>query len=372
MKKLSILVLLCLCLFGCKEPPQEPERPISVKYMVIGDTSSGQTRDLFGIVQSADKSDLSFQVGDVLSKKYVKLGDIIKKGDLLAELDKTDFEIALKAAQANYDFALSDLKEKVDEQKRKDTLYNKGFDSKAALDIADTALSSAKSAVEVRKSELEDAQRDMEKTQLVAPFDGQINKEYIDAFVEVSSGEPIYEIQSGDRLEVSIQVPETMIEMIFEEQKVEITFPIYKELIVTGVVSEIAVESKQGNSYETTILIDKETQDPRIRAGMTSQVIFTYAYSGDKEKETFLIPINAIELEFPEEEGKNHKEGKHHVYILNMETNRLEEKKIKVNALTDNTAEVVEGLNKGDYLVIAGVPYIYEGQLAKPWEPQED
>jgi multidrug efflux pump len=56
MKKI-LLMLLCITIAGCKEPAPEIERPISVKYMVIGDTSSGQTRDLFGIVQSADKSD---------------------------------------------------------------------------------------------------------------------------------------------------------------------------------------------------------------------------------------------------------------------------------------------------------------------------
>ena len=55
-----------------------------------------------------------------------------------------------------------------------------------------------------------------------------------------------------------------------------------------------------------------------------------------------------------------------------METSRIEERPIVVNALTDNNAEVVEGLDKGDYLITAGTPYIYEGQLATPWEPQED
>ena len=224
-----LIIILCLVATSCKEAPQEVERPISVKYMVIGDTSSGQTRDLFGIVQSADKSDLSFQVGDLLSKKYVKLGDVVTKGQLLAELDKTDFEIALNAANANQEFAVSDLKEKTDEQIRKQTLFEKDFVSQSALDQADTALSSAESSLKVRQSELDDAFRDMDKTRLTAPFDGQINKEYVDAFVEVSAGQPIYEIQSGNRLEVSILVPETMIEMIFEGQDVEVMFPIYKE-----------------------------------------------------------------------------------------------------------------------------------------------
>ena len=165
---------------------------------------------------------------------------------------------------------------------------------------------------------------------------------------------------------------ETMIEMIFEGQNVEIKFSIYKDLIATGKITEIAVESKQGNAYETTILIDEDSQDARIRAGLTAQAIFTYDYSDDKEKSTFLIPINAIELEFPIQTREGPKKGNHHVFVLNMETNRIEERKIKVNALTDNTAEVVSGVNKGDYLITAGIPYIYEGQLAKLWEPQED
>ena len=60
------------------------------------------------------------------------------------------------------------------------------------------------------------------------------------------------------------------------------------------------------------------------------------------------------------------------IFLLNIKTSRIEEVEVVASAMTDNTVEITEGLKEGDYLITAGVNYIYKGQLAKPWEPQED
>ena len=194
----ALSAAMALLGIGCGEKPQRetPEVVRPVKTLVVG---SGLTGGLNfpGTVRGSERGELSFQVSGPLVELPVDEGDRVSRGTLLARIDPTDYNLAIAEAQATYDQSVSDYR-------RYQRLYEK-----EAVPLADVELKRA--VRDVSAAKLEQARNNLGYTYLRAPFSGRIGRKYIENFEDVRAKEPVLTLHRIDTVEVTIDVPESLV-----------------------------------------------------------------------------------------------------------------------------------------------------------------
>jgi RND family efflux transporter MFP subunit len=151
------------------------------------------TREFPGKLLPAQQSNLAFEIPGKINVVNVDIGDAVKKGQILAELDNREATAQLKQAKAKYDLVLQILNRYKD-------LRSEGHISIQDLDNANSEELIAKSQYEFYKVKLE-------QTKLIAPFDGVIQNRYLDMGSVINGGIPIVEILESKNVEAHISIP---------------------------------------------------------------------------------------------------------------------------------------------------------------------
>ena len=367
----SILVLVAssLVLVGCGEDTPE-EIPIVapvVKLETVSERATGQVRSISGVVEPSDSSSLSFQVPGRVLEVHVSAGETVVVGQVLARLDRINYQIAVDAAQSQLNSARARRAEADDDLDRKRALIDKGFVTQAAVDSSQASFEAAAASVNVAASDLERARKDLGRTVLVAPFAGTISSRDIEPFVEVSVGTSIFEIQSNGDMEVRVLVPETIIREVDYGQPVSVSFPTLPGELIGGTVSEIASRAEAGNAFGVKVTL-VELGGVDIRAGMTAKVTFNFQ-SYLEGQDAFLIPLSAIAIKETEQVPSSEETDRATapVFVFDPERGAVFRRDVGLGDIRGNDVEVFSGLKEGERIVTAGVAFLYDGMLARPW-----
>ena len=349
------LALLTLVLAACDGEPPTPVVYIrAIKTFTVSEVASGQTRKYSGIVQATNVSALSFQVSGNVKVVNVKAGDHVKKGQILAEIDKKPYELDVQAATAQLAKAQAGLAQARAEYGRQRDLFKKGWIAKARLDKSVRAFESANSDVAYAVSKLNLAKRDLKNTVLVAPFDGSISSKLVDAFVEVRTGQKLFEIEAIGALEVAFDVPETTISRMVLGLPVSITFTTPKTCRCKGRITEIGSSAGRANAYPIKAsLIDPPSN---IRSGMTAEI--SIRLHNERQVAGFFVPLAAI-APAPGKPG-----GHGYVFVFQSKTSTVKKTPIRALNVSDNMV-AVEGIKAGDIIAVAGVNYLADKQKVK-------
>lgn len=363
MKNILLLLLPVLLLSACKEETTVFEEPVkAVKTITISDSVEANNRKFSGTIKSSEESALSFRVGGRVATVNVNIGDKVTKGQKMATLEQKEYRLAVQSAEAKLASAKSDLLEKTDALKRQENLKKKDFVAQAAVDQAQAAYSAAKSNVDVAKTTLENARQDFNNTILKAPFDGAISSRSIEPFIEITAGTAVFELQSEGTLEIGVLIPETIVGDFNIDDSVVVELPTLKDKTIQGKISEIGAKAEDGNAFPVTIELSETELD--IRSGMTAQV--TFEYGETEQTPVYLIPASALDLRIPPE-GEASSRTQAPVFVL--KSGMAQKRMVTIRDLRGNELEVVDGLNAGDVLIVAGIPFLREGQKVKPWKP---
>jgi len=366
MEKLLVSIIPVLLLIACDQAVETPEeQPVrAVKTLVISEASKANSRKISGVVKTANESELSFRIGGRVTSVKVKRGSSVTKGQVLATLETREYKLALKEAEANLASARADLVEKKEAFRRQKALKEKDFVSQAAVDKAQAAFQNAINSASVALTRLKTAQNDLGYTTLRAPFSGKIAKRLIDPFVQMSAGKTAFQLQSEGGHKIEVLMPETLVRDVDYGDVVSVSFPTLKGTIVGGTITEIGARAEAGNAFPLKIDLAKSL--PNIRAGMTALVTFNFGEASGTP--VYLIPVSALDLRVPEEAVDNSKRQAR-VFILNPDKQIVEKRMVSIRDVRGNQFEVVNGLSTGDILIVAGVPFLTEGQKVKMWEP---
>lgn len=365
------IILIALLMFGLTACQDDEKKVItttpSVKIIEVNKLSSGQIRKISGKVEAQDKAQLAFPIGGTVKEILADPGQSVNKNQILARLDPQTYNLAVSSAKARLGSARATMAKEKENLSRQSALFKKELVTKATLDNATAAFKAAEAQVKTAKSDLDKALRDVEKTALVAPFDGIIAEKKVDAFQEVTPGNPIFVLQGSKGLEVKVLVPETIIKNVSFGQPVSISFPSLKKLELGGSVSEISNQAEAGNAFPVSVRVAKTEVD--IRPGITAQVQFNLTTKNSKK--AYLIPVSAIALQkAPEAVNRQQTDAEYQpapVYVL--KDGRVHKKMVKVRGLRGNDVEVTEGLEPGDKVIVAGVAFLRDGMKAKEWKP---
>jgi RND family efflux transporter MFP subunit len=298
----------------------------------------------------------------------------VVEGQLLATLDDATLQRRVESAQAKLISSRTDLSEARSTYERIESLYAARGASEKDRQSALSALAGAESRLKGAQSDLENAKSDLASTKLVAPFSGRVESVQVDPFEEVTAGAEIIRMQSEDVLEVKVRVPETLIRHVNYGDTVEIGFSSLEGTTLSGSVISIAAEAIEGNAFPVTVRLTATDLD--IRPGMTASATFNF----DKYLEgntVYLIPVSAIAIDtglINQDKYKRAGDGKFSVapvFVLDPVKNILEERAVSVGHLRDNEVEIYKGLEKGELVVVAGIPFLQDQMPATRWAGSE-
>ena len=242
------------------------------------------------------------------------------------------------------------------ERLRKIAKLDKGAVSEARLDNVSAQYTSNKQQVEYRVSQLNLAKRDLEKTVLLAPFDGHIAERLVEPFYEVDRGQRLFEIYMEGGMEAAVSIPESEIYGIYLGLPSEIRFPTIPGEVYEGVVTEISKVAGAANAFPVKVTIGGDIE--KVRPGMTAEV--TIMLAGEAAETAYLVPLTAVAA------GDSSARG--YVFVFDEETSTVKRTQIDGGGIRDNDVVITKGIKAGDIIAIAGVSFLEDGQKVKLME----
>ncbi len=351
----AVILPATLAPVGCAEEQKPPEVIRSIRWTRVIETTTRQVRMISGTTKPVDQTALSFAVGGTVETAPARLGDRVKKGQVLAELDQQPFIYAVREGEAALSKAQANVVERRANYERILALYEANNASKAELDEARASFDSATSQVKAARAQLGLARRDLRKTVLRAPFNGSISMREIEPFVEVPAGRPIFALDGEESgFEVSAAVPESVVIRLKVEDEADVVFPSLRNRRVPGVITEIGSRSKTASTFTVTVQLSEQFQE--LRAGMSVEVAFEFMpekKSGESTAQGLIVPLAAILVG----------EDQHFVFIYDEETSTVRQTQVTPGNLRKNDVIVEPGsLKADDVIAIAGVQFLTDGQ----------
>ncbi len=355
----AFVLMAALALAGCEdELPDIVPKIRAIKTYTVTEVASGQTRKFAGQVYATTSSTLSFQVSGNVKEMRVNQGDRVEKDQVVAVVDKQPYQLDVESAEADLDKARADLTRAQQEYERQETLYKKGWVAKNHLEFVQTELETAKSQLDYATSKLSLAKRDLRLTELAVPYGGRISRKHIDAFVEVKTGQPVYDIEAAGALEVRFDIPETIISRISLGMPVTVRFPTAEGSILRARITEIGSTAGTANAFPVKAGLDDPPAE--IRSGMTTEASILFKEEGTESG--FLVPLAAV--------APADKPGQGYVFVYDADTQTVKRTLIEGKGATDNFVHAYEGIEAGDIVASAGVTFLNDGQRVKLMQQQ--
>lgn len=341
--KTSYLLLIAFFAFiGCNNKNEAPQSQ-TIKYVKVETISNGNSQNKMvfnGKIKEKNLTSLSFRVGGPLAKLNVKPGDYVRAGQVIATIDKRDYEIQVQTNKAQF--------EQIEgEYKRYKQLVEKDK-------IPENTFEKIKSGYLMAKSGYDNAQNQLRDTELKAPFSGYIHEKFTENFQTVKSGQSIVSIIDLSQLEVVVGISENQL------QKVRNNNTSVLDVKNAGVgnlpvkLESVGEKTKKDGLYEVKFSF-KNNKDLNIAPGMTAKI----SMYCDKHDSITTIASSAV----------FHEKTSDYVWVFNPSTQIIKKREIEISVLkSDAKIEIISGLNIGDQVVTAGVHYLYEGQKVRPIE----
>ncbi len=351
--RILLLLFISVAVTACKEKVEIIEEIRTLKTITVTETATGQISKLSGIVRATDSSSLSFEVSGKVETVNVDIGDHVRKGQLLAVLDKEPYRLDVNAAQAELVKAKAKVVNTKEEYDRQERVYRQGAGAESKLERAKYNYSAARSQVNYQIAKLNLAKRNLRKTMLTSPYDGYIAWRSVEPHEERNVGEKVFEIDAKGALQVHLAVPETMIHRINMDTPTTVTFPTLPGQSVKGRISYIGSAAVKANAFPIKVgLIDPMNQ---IKPGMTAEANL---FLKDKNQQLgYLVPLQAI-LPTPDAKQGN-------VFVYDPKTSTVKKTPISVRGSQHDQAIVYEGLAAGDIIAVAGVSFLADGLKVK-------
>jgi RND family efflux transporter MFP subunit len=195
-----------------------------VRYQEVFSTGSQRVRTFSGVTRSAVESNLSFRVAGNIRRRLVEVGDRVEQGQLIAELDPTDFELQVEESEASLLQAQAQARQAEADYQRVRGLYENRNAAKSDLDAGRAAAESARAQIDASIQRLEQARSQLSYTRLRAPLSGSIASVDVEVNENIRAGQRVAMLTSGSKPEVAVAVPESLIGQIQVGGEVQVRF----------------------------------------------------------------------------------------------------------------------------------------------------
>lgn len=332
---------------GCKKEIEEAReiiRPVKVTQVRYGQTTDRASYT--GVVKARYEAELAFRAsGKILSRK-VELGQRVKAGQVIAELDPQDYVLSMKASEASLAMAEADAKQAIaDEVRNRDLVRGKAI-SPADYDRYRAVADAQIKRVEQAKSQLDISRNKLIYTTLKADHDGVITNLMFEVGKVVAEGTPIVVVSRTDELEAVVAIPENRV-TVAQTAKASVELWSDKDRKFAARLRELSPNADPiTRTYTARFHIEKPTEE--VRLGMTATV---HLDSLDVGRQLVTLPLSAVY-----DSGKGPR-----VWVVDPKTGKLTSREIRVKEYHQDTILIASGLQVGDHVVTGGTQKLDEG-----------
>lgn len=308
-----------------------------------------------GTIEAVTSVTVGTQVSGIVNKLYVDYNSQVKKGQVIAELDKTNLLSELNTAKANLASAQSSLNYQAANMERYKTLYKKGLVSADEYENALLTYRQAKEQVASSRENVQRAQTNLGYATITSPIDGTVISKSVEEGQTVAASFNTPELftiaKDLTNMQVVANVDEADIGNVKEGDRVTFTVDAYPDDTFEGTVKQVRLEATTTNNVVTyEVVISAPNADLKLKPGLTANVtIYTQERSG-------VLAVANKALRFtPTKEtvGKDMKivdcKGKNKVWTLN--GNTLTAHPVTIGQSDGINTEITKGLKQGDKIV---------------------
>lgn len=355
-KGVYIITILVLLFTSCKDKEVEKEPPIRpVLYQEVGYLGGDNSRTFSGTARTEKVINLSFRSNGIITQFNLKVGQQVRKGDLLAKLDNVQARLNYESAISAKNSAASQMNTAKLSLERTRILYEKGSLSLSEYESAKNSYETAQASFESSQRKIGIEQEQIRYGFLYAPEDGIIAAVEAEIEENVTPGQNIAVLNAGTEMEIALGLPESVINRVQRDMNVNINFPVLEKETFSGTVTEVSpsVDSNTA-TYPVRIVLNNSTE--QIRSGMAANITFNF---GEEEKGTRQLVVPPISVG---EDG----EGRF-VFLLNEAGDKttVSKKYISVGELSSEGFVITKGLSLGDKVATAGLQTLLEGQVVR-------
>jgi RND family efflux transporter MFP subunit len=325
-------VITLMVLAGCKRSHEKAEAPklppATVRTLVAEAKPLAATEEVVGTVRSKTRAIIEARVGGRIEALLVSPGQLVKPGDLIAQLDVREIQARLDQAKATLEQADRDLE-------RYTALIKQNVLTKAEYDTAETRQRVAQGAVV-------EAETMLGYAKVVAPFDGVITRKLSDVGDQAAPGRGIVELEDPAALRVEANVPEGLVSFVKLGAKMAV-YAAEKSGATEAAISEVAPAADPASR---TVLVKLDLPaDSGLRLGQFVRVAVPVG-----EKTSLRLPKSAVVVRGQME-------------MVFVDTNHVAQMRlVKTGRKSNGDVEIVSGLDAGERVVVDGAGTLLDGQ----------
>lgn len=289
------LIVVIAVIFVYRYFTQEENPTISVHTVKMTKQNITTSVTATGTVEPVDQVEVGTQVSGIINHIYVDYNSQVKKGQLLAELDKTNLQESVNNAMAQYNAALNELNYYQQNFNRQNSMFKSGVISKADYEQAAYQMKNSQQTVSQRRTALAQARTNLSYANIYAPINGIILSREVEEgqTVAASMTTPTLFTIAKDitKMQVEANVDEADIGGVEVGQRVTFTVDAFPQQEFNGKVRQVRLAATtESNVVTYTVIIDADNSEQKLKPGLTATItIFT-----QELKNVNTIPAGAI------------------------------------------------------------------------------
>lgn len=352
---IAVIVIVVIAVAAWALSGGKKEEEINFKEEAVKTETLQNSVTATGTIEAVTSVTVGTQVSGIVNKLYVDYNSQVKKGQVIAELDKTNLLSELNTAKANLASATSNLSYQAANMNRYQTLYKKGLVSADEYENALLTYRQAKEQVASSKENVQKAQTNLGYATITSPIDGTVISKSVEEGQTVAASFNTPELftiaKDLTNMQVVANVDEADIGGVKEGDRVTFTVDAYPDDTFEGTVKQVRLEATTTNNVVTyEVVISAPNTDLKLKPGLTANVtIYTQERSG-------VLAVANKALRFtPTKEtvGKDMKivdcKGKNKVWTLSDKT--LTAHPVTIGQTDGVHTEIIKGIKKGQKIV---------------------
>jgi len=345
-----------------KEAGAPEPRPV-VAVAVHADGNTAPVTSLPGEVQARYSTPLSFRVGGKIVERRVRLGDVVRNGQIVARLDPADAQKNAASAQAQLAAAEHSYKYAKQQLDRDQAQAKENLIAPAQLEQTTNAYASAAAQRDQAAQQAALSKDQLQYTTLVADHAGVITAEQADTGQNVSAGQAVYNLAWSGEVDVVCDVPESALAGLAVGQTANVTLGALPGRKFTARVRELSpAADPQSRTYRAKLTLDNP--GPDVRLGMTADIALSApapsSASGAQGQHGFIVlPATAL----------FHDGTQPAVWVVRAADSMLELRRVTVARYNERTIVISQGLKDGEHVVLQGVHTVSAGEKVRAIAP---
>lgn len=344
---IKLLLILFIGLFSaCSEEKETIKQHLKIvkvldlKYIMNRDNNIQYPAEIYPYKNVI----LAFELSGKIVAFNHRVGDKVKKDEVIAKLDDTIIKSNYNSSKANYERAKLD--------------YNRFKKLYKLHSIAKIDLEKAKQKFDVSKASFEIAKKNLTNTNLIAEFDGILAQKFVEDYARIIAKQQIAVLQNNSKFKVKFFVPESdvlRVKGVLNLKQISQKFDFFvilgnsDKLKYKAKIVDISTNAENiTRTYEVTALIDNP-KNINILPGMTAKIIVKIK---NQEKNSIYIPIHSI---------FSNNSAKSFVWLVDKD-NKVHKKEVKTGEIQKDKIRISFGLSRIDKIVVSGVNFLEENQ----------